>query len=488
MRASLLFWVLLAGVLLIVSGLVFQDYFFLDEPNILWSYRCGKAWSDYYPRFVGEGRPLYGILQIGAIGALGTLAKLKYLRIISVLLTFLFCSLLYFFLKKNKIEKGVALLVSALVFSLPGFSVFIGWAQSYPHHLSSMLSFFSGMLLTRAYLPYIDSEAKPASSKTLLLAAALVMQVVSLMNYQTTALALLLPGFFVLLLKNQSPARNRLIFMVCYVSAFFVFLFVYYELFQFILSRTHIQIVDRGQLGGDPAGKLIWFLKILTEASRLQLLLIKKGLLGYLLTAAIGFFVVRDLWKRRFLDLFFVFAFCVLAFFPHLLIRESWGASRNFCLLSVILSFYRVIRFFELVKAPSLTVALVIALPFIGMMCFNLSESWTGPQKEDYRQITALVNKLPALKEKNWTVEVIPPEFDYHERNSILRSYYDEFNAPVFLPLWPIEPTIQILYNDRFPTLPVSEVGKRLQIIISPDKTFHLPESDTTFRFNLNKR
>jgi hypothetical protein len=476
------------GLFLLVAALVFRNYFSLDEPNILWAYRTGVAWSDYYPRFVGEGRPLYGLFQIGGITLMGTLAKLKYLRLISILLTLLFCGLIFRFLRKKQMAPGLCWLVPVLIFCLPGFSVFMSWAQQYSHHLSSLLSFFSGMLLVKVYEENLNGTQLPRARKYVFLFAALLLQLISLINYQNSALSILLPVFFILFLHPHVPARNRIVFTAFVVITYFVFLAIYFKLFRWMLEGTNTDMTERGAFGMDIAGKLSWFMYVLLEASKLHLLLIKSNVLSYLLSAAIAGFLIRDVLKRRLLELFFLLFFSILVFLPHLLIKQSWCASRNFCLISVILSFYLVLRSFEVIRAPSVLQAVLISLPFIGMMCLNISEGWVKPQKQDYDKLSDFVNALPVLNKGSLIVEVIPPEEKIHEPQSLLRCYRDEFNASVFFPTWPIEPAIKIMYNDKHPGIPSSEIEKRLVVNVSPDGHFHSAVSDSVFQLNLHDK
>ncbi len=487
MKQALIYVLLTLGVLLLITTLIFHTYFSLDEPNILWAYRTGQAWSGYYYRFVQEGRPLYGLLQIGGIAWAKTFSGLKFLRVISVALTMAFCTLVFLFLKRNKLGAGFSLLFSILIFTLPGFSVFIGWAQQYPHHLSSIASFVSGICLVTVFGEYLDRPVLTGFRNYLMLFLALMLEEISLMNYQNMALAILLPPFFMLLSHPHIPNRKRIIFILSVLITYLVFLGLYFELFKWMLEKTHVQMIDRGAFGSDPIHKFIWFIYVLTEAAKLHLLLIKSDILASVFSFCIVLVLIRDLLKKRFLDIFSLCLFCTGVFLPHLLIRESWAASRNFCLISVLMTFYLLIRSFELIPKPSIGLALCTGLPFIAMMCFNISEAWVKPQELDYKQLSVFVDQLPAPRKHKIEIEVVLAPDKIHETHSLLKCYRDEFNASLFFPEWPVEPALKILYNNRFPEIPALETDKNMVVTICPDGGFLKAPCDSIFHLNLDR-
>jgi hypothetical protein len=487
MRHKILFPVFAALTLLLTAFLVFKTYFSLDEPNILWAVKLGVGWSDYYTRYIGEGRFL-SFFQIGGLWLAGSLAGLKYLRIASLLLTFLFCLLVFRFLEKNKVPHTISFLIATMIFSLPGFSVFICWAECYPHQISSLLSFSSGMILVTVFGKFIGDPPCAQKKENLLLALAGLLQVLSFMNYQNMALVILLPAFFVLFLRKGQTVRNRLLFFSCIVLAYFAFMVLYYLIYKFVLHKLEIDADPRGQITTDYLGKLHWFGWILYQSSKLHFVLLRREFIQYTFSIALALFILRDIWKKRFLDLLFLLAFSVLVFLPHLLLNESWGANRNICLITILFSFYLVLRCFELFPEPNTWTILICCLPFLFLMAINISYGWIKPQRADYEVLHAFVQKLPEIKGQDLVLEIKPPPEKIHETSSRLKTCFDEFNACVLYPMWPIEPALQLMYSEKYPAVGIQETGQHLivKVIESKDSTFSQPQAGRIFQLDLS--
>jgi hypothetical protein len=197
--------------------------------------------------------------------------------------------------------------------------------------------------------------------------------------------------------------------------------------------------------------------------------------------------VLRDLLRKKFMDLFFLLVFIIFVFFPHLIIQESWGASRNFTLIEVILVLYLMIRLSELIPIRSAVVAGLCGFIFIGLMAFNISVGWVKPQVQDADRLRTFVQTLPALGGNDFAIVVIPPVWDLHEKTSPLKVYYDEFNDPLFLRRWPIEPGIKMLYLQQHPGLPATEIEKHIHVKIIPALNDSiLLQSGTLYHLDLN--
>jgi hypothetical protein len=445
--------------------LVFQNYFSLDEPNILWELRSGTGWTHFYKLFIADGRPIYGWLQLQAIAFAGTLADLKFLRIISVIFTFLFCLQIFNYLQKKGMSTAVAFITVALIFSLPGFSVFISWAQQYPHHFSSMLSFYAGTLVTDVFIFHLGENKLSRSTENKYIFLAIVLQLFSLFLYQSMALAFVIPAFFTLLVKQDASVKNRIRFFISFTLVFFIILGIYYKLFQSMLHSTGVAMTARGTNEGiAPLAKFQFFTGVLKEAGKLHLLLVKNAALNCLFALLILVIIIRDLIKQRFMDLLFLLVFATLLFLPHLLISVSWGASRNFVLISLILVFYTIVRVFELISTPSAPVALFISTLFLGLMFMNIGEGWVKPMKKDYAFMHDFVQQLPAVSKDTLFIKVKPPSWNLHEKKSFLRYYYDEFNAPEYYRVWPITPALKCLYQDTHPGISMDKINRLIQI------------------------
>jgi hypothetical protein len=448
-----------------LTVLLFQNYFSLDEPNILWELRSGTGWTHFYNLFIADGRPVYGWLQLKAITIVGTLANLKFLRIFSVLFTFLFCLQLFKYLQKKGITTVVAFITAALIFSLPGFSVFMSWAQQYPHHFSSMLSFYAGSLVADVFSFHLGEVQLKKSRENKNILFGILLQLLSLFIYQSMALAFVIPAFFSLLLKPDVPAKKRIRVFISVAFIFFITLAIYYQLFRSMLHASGVAMSVRGGSEGlNGLTKLQFFAEVIKEASKLHLLLVKNALLNNLFSILLLILVIRDLIMQRFLDVLFLLIFSVLLFLPHLMITVSWGASRNFVLISLILVFYAIIRMFEMVPQPSVSVSMLISTMFIALLFMNIGEGWVKPMKKDYTYMYDFAKKLPGLATDTLFVKVLPPPWNFHEKKSFLRYYYDEFNAPEYYRIWPIMPGLKCLYQDTHPGISMDKINRLIQI------------------------
>ncbi len=486
MRFSYLTWSILGIVLLLLSGVVFSEYLSLDEPAILWAFRSGNGWKDYLTRCLSEGRPIYGFLSAAGLHAAGTLTDLKYLRLINVLLSFLFCLLLFRYLAKNGVGHRIAFVSAALIFCLPSFSVFMCWAETFPMHISSMLSFFAGILVVRAMSKHLGETPLSTARERMYLFAAGGIQLVSLLNYQGLALAFMLPVFMTLILKPEISARNRLFFFMYCCFVFFICLGIYYKLYQTLILQYGSPMSQRGKLGTDVIGKAKWFAYILIEASKLHLLLFKSVFVKYTFSILIGLILLRDVIKKRFLDLFLLFAVSILLFLPFLVIEESWGASRNFGLVAMAFVFYLVIRCFELIRTPSYWLTAAIVTPFVIILFANIAGAWVKPAHDDYEFIQAFSQKLPPMQ-GNILVAVTPPIWNMHEKHTYFKYYFDEYNHPVFTAIYTLEPAVKLFYQGKYPNFSAEDINKLLKVKkINGTEGDSLVVHQAVFRLDMN--
>ncbi len=452
--------------------IVFEDYFSLDEPNILWEIKKETFWTNYYPRFISEGRSIYGALQWLGIKTTGSLAGLKYLRIISLLFTVLFSLQVFRFLNKNMLSKNLSILIAGLLVTIPGFSSFICWSEEFPHHITSILSFFAGSLAAKAFQKQLGKEELPGLLANLYIFLAIAIQVFALFIYQNMALVFMFPALIVVVISQGQPAKSRLRFFVYLSLIFFISLGIYYKFFQSMLQTNHLEQVGRAKISFQGyEGKLLWFWGILKESAKLQLLLIKSPFLSNIPAFGLVVLLLRDVYKKRFLDLFFLLCSTILFFLPHLLIAESWGACRNFALIELALLFYIIYRVDELIKGGfSLKIVFVVMVLFFSMASFNIYEGWVKPMSKDYKYLGSFVKKLPPLQTDSLYVYYRLAPIDFHEHNSLLKQYADEFNAPIFYRDWPIQPAIKCLYQQMHPEIEISKIDKYIKVRLEKEE------------------
>ena len=487
MRFSILTWFFISVVLVLITGTVFSEYLSLDEAHILWSFRTGKGWDQYLTRCLSEGRPVYGFISAVGLKLAGSMANLKYLRILNMLFSFLFCFLLFSYFKKKGLAQRISFIAAALIFCLPSMAVNMCWAETFPMHISSILSFIAGMFVVEAFSYFIGEPALTKKKEWLLLIGAGLLQTISLLNYQNLAMAFMLPVIITLLRKPEIPTRNRLLFFAYCGFTFFVCLGIYYKIYLSLATQSGGHMSGRAELGTDVMGKAKWFFEILEEVSKLHLLLFKSVFVKFIFSLAIAAVLVRDLLKKRFADLFFLFAGSILLFLPFLIISESWGASRNFGLVAMLFVFYLVTRCFEMIRIPAYWTTVALVAPFAGLLYFTVAGTWVNPQHDDHAFVKSYVEKLPDLNGKPMTVEVTLPIWNMHEKHTYFKYYFDEFNSPIFSKIWSLEPTVKLFYQDKYPAHASAEIDKLLHVVVL-NKAAHdsLTAQAAEFQLDLN--
>ena len=458
----LIYFILIFAVL---AFIVICNYFSLDEPNILWSIKNGTFWTSSYFRFLSEGRPLFAFLNWIGLKLAGSLESLKYLRLITIIITGLFCWQVYRFLMVNGLTQAISFLIAVLIFTLPGFSVFIGWSITFSQHISTILSFFAGGLAAKVFVKLLNKEELSRSKESAYVFCAVCIQIVSLFIYQGFSLVFIFPAFILVILNHEVNFKNRLKFFWFIIIVFFISLGVYYQFYKSMLWSNQIEMTARGKVGvNDYSGKALWFFGILKEATKLHLLLLKNSFFSNIFSFMILLLLIRDLIKKRFLDIFFLIVTTILFILPHLLVSESWGASRNFALIEVGFVFYFLIRISEFIRFTSLKIVFVMSTIFIGIMCMNIYEGWRKPMHKDFVYLKEFVKKLPAIQKDTLYISYSQPPMYFHDKKSYLKLYFDEFNAPIFFRDWPIEPAIKCMYYDLHPELGVQKIDKMLKI------------------------
>lgn len=456
--------VLISATICLFTVFIMKPYFFLDEPNILWEIKRGTVWTGYFNRFISEGRPFYGWIQLRFMEMAGSMAGLRLLRITGVVLSILFLLVIFNFLNKWLKDTASSFLYVVLVFCLPGFSLFMMWSECFPQHFSSLLSFFAGVFTLKVFAWLLQEERLAKSKENLYIFYALLLQIISLLNYQGMALVFILPGFFVLLSKHGVENKMRMRFFYNYLLIFFISLGVYYLIYKSMLAHYQIGMVGRGKIGNDYIGKLKWFIEIWLKASTLHLFLLKPFLIQRLLSFFILFLILYDLYKKRFTDVFFLFAFCVLSFLPHLLIAESWGATRNFVLMSMVILFYAILRSSALIPFLKQPQSIVLTLPFLILLFINSYYAFLKPVTEDYQHVYSKVQELPVISQDSVVIQVKLPAYNLHEKTSFLRSYCDEFNVSPLFYEWPVTPSIKCFYSERHPEMQANKIDELLKV------------------------
>ncbi|MFI5151363.1 MAG: hypothetical protein ACHQRM_16655 [Bacteroidia bacterium] len=261
------------------------------------------------------------------------------------------------------------------------------------------------------------------------------------------------------------------------VFFFLLALGIYYKVYTFLIEFTHSIETERGKLGNNLSGyadKLRWFGSILTEASRMHLLLFKANKIRLLFTGIFIIILIRDLIRMKFMDLFFLLVFSMLLFLPHFLISVNWGASRNFVLISLIMFSYMALRLTQWMPKMNSPWLWLFIVPFTGILYLNVFTAWVVPQQKEYNCLKTFSEGLPLIKGgDSIRVSVISPAWDLHSGKSRLNFYKDEFNVPVCLHYWPVAPAVRVFYQDKNPQFSAEDIRKAIKVqVVTHDSAF----------------
>jgi hypothetical protein len=487
-KVRLITWTYVLGVLIITGLILFKNYFSLDESELIWENFNGPGPFGGFKRFVSEGRIIYGVFMMATFKVVTTLEALKYIRLLGIAINFFTCFFVFKFLKNKGVVPSLAFLIAVCIFTLPGFSSFMAWAECYPLTFAFLASFYAGTLAVKIFARSLDFAAPRPAKGNLSLLLIFVLEITALFIYQTYALAFLLPVFFVIVLKKTySTFRQRIMFLMSNLVVFFLCIGIYYKLYHSIITAYNIPLTDRAVYTRNYFEKLTWFRRQLLEASKLQFILFKKIWLQYFACVIMAAVLIRDIVKKRVFDIILLAFFCVLVFFPMLMLESDWSATRYIFLISALMGSYILIRIFEIIPVSYLVTA-TISTVFIIAMCINLDEGWVKPEREDYKYMKDFVEQLPATPAEGITVEVLSPLSDKLKANhSFLRHYGDEFNDPIFGHVWPIAPAMRVMYKEAHPEIPYVDINGKMSIkIIKDAKEFSPPVPGKLYNLDLN--
>jgi hypothetical protein len=487
MRKSVLTFAFILALCSPLLYVVWADFFSLDEPNMFWDIRSGLSWNSVFQKFILEGRPVYGFFTLHGVAIVNTLEHIKVLRVISITVQYAFCWQVYRFLKRHGLAETQSFVVAVFVFSLPGIALFIPWGGCWSQYFSAILAFSAGSLAVRVFSKHLGDAPLSRIRENSYLGLALVLELIALLSYQNLGLAFVLPAFFVLMLRKEVYSRKRFLFYMYSVFSFLLCLAVYYKVYTLMLTYAGLAMSDRGAICTKYLAKLSWAWTMLCEAGKFHLVLFKSWI-QYIGLWALALLVLRDLYRKRFLDLFFLLSFCVLVFLPHLILAESWTASRNYALVSGVLLVYFFLRLFELISIPSRMVAAVLGIGASLLLCFTVNEGWVKPQHKDYALMHSFVSQMPGLSGKSIWVEARLPAWNLHSNQSIFKAYADEYNDPVFSRGWAVAPALKLMYNDLHPESSTAKIQKIIHVKwLKPEEAFSAEQTDSVvLKLDLN--
>jgi len=328
-------YLLMAGVLFFAYFPVLTGYY-LHTDDYFWS-----KWGNFPPhdvlRFMTmTGRPLTGLLYACSV-FVGQLAGMNVFRFLSVLNLCAAACLLFRWLCFYKCDRWFSSFLSAAIFTLPPFQVYVAFLSTAPDGLAVTLSILALVLVHRA-----DTRSAP----TFYNLAATLLLVMAFALYQHGA-CFYLTLLCVPLLMEKDPGSVvfwRKIFVCLCVFALATLL--YYLPWRWWLEWAAIPSNLTGHDGRvfvtDFSQRWQWFMQVpFIEASNFWNInpvpVVSYVFMGFVATVLLCRLIIQKTWGSDLLRYFFLLALIPGSFFISLLSSAPPPAYRTYPALSVIL-------------------------------------------------------------------------------------------------------------------------------------------------------
>jgi hypothetical protein len=292
------------------------------------------------------GRPIGGLLLIGAYSATPDIDALRLVRLASLLAVAALGALLYFALRRGGVSRWLSTGISVSIISLPSIQVWVSWAVLFVAPIAALLSGVAALRASSAFgLPPGRATGRRVEATAVLLIALLVYQPAAMFFWVFLAIDTLRPS------ERFGRAARKIAAGVGVGGAAMALSFVAVKLGQHFYGSLQ---VDRSRLTQDIAGKLRWFvdealvnalnLFDLTPTPRLAEAVAIVSLLGIALLhrekgwEAFGFVGISLL-------------LVPLAYLPNLAVEESWASYRSLGALSSLLTVYVWLGLWGIVRA-----------------------------------------------------------------------------------------------------------------------------------------
>lgn len=252
--------------LLLAAYLPALHAYYLHTDDYFWSY-----WGAFPKRSVlmilsNLGRPLEGVL-LCSLHLFKHLKTLNIVRFLSVLNLSCLAFLISYWLRINKVNALLSLIIAILIATLPPFQVYVAYISTAADGLSATVAMLALLLVHKA-------TSELSSRKWIFITLAVVLLIASLALYQLAAFyywAML--SVLVLTTDPQNFIKNNWKKMSIYFTIFVTAVLVYYAAWRFQL--WYFQVPLGGRYDGrvfvqDPIMRLAWFFNgPLFEASNL---------------------------------------------------------------------------------------------------------------------------------------------------------------------------------------------------------------------------
>ena len=321
-------YLLIAGVLLFAYYPVLTGYY-LHTDDYFWS-----KWGHFPARDVLRfmtiaGRPLSGLLYACSVFA-GNLAGMNVFRFLSVVNLCAAACLLFRWLCSYKCDRWFSAFLSAAIFTLPSFQVYVAFLSTAPDGIAVTLSILALILVHRA-----DTRSAPIFYNL----AAILFLVMAFTLYQHGACF-----YLTLLCVPLLMDKGRKI--IVYLLVFAVATLLYYLPWRWWLEWAAIPSNLTGHDGRvfvtDFSRRWQWFMQTpFIEASNFWNINPVRGVsyvfMGFVATVLLCRLIIQKTWVSDLLRYVFLLALIPLSFFISLLSSAPPPAYRTYPALSAIL-------------------------------------------------------------------------------------------------------------------------------------------------------
>ncbi|MGE0723594.1 MAG: hypothetical protein AB7O45_04430 [Alphaproteobacteria bacterium] len=297
-------------------------YGFLDDYALIDPARRFPEGS-FLSWMLAEGRPLYGLLLNAAFLPISDVCDLRWLRLVNVALVALIGLQCHGLAVRGGWPRPMAVALSMLVLSAPGFAVAIAWATL----IGPLAAIACGLAAARlASAPAGEAGPIPARRGT----AAVALLIAGLALYQPGAMAFL-PGLAIVLAPRRADAALLRAHVLPAGAVLAAAVGIYGVLFLLAGMQVDGDLVStRAEIVHDPAGKAAWFVGVALRQSLNLFNIAPVPRFGF----AIALLIVTGAWARQrqapatALALALQAVAVVLAFLPNLTVQESWPSFR----------------------------------------------------------------------------------------------------------------------------------------------------------------
>ena len=329
-----------------------ECYAFRDDYVYMFSYTHHR--SHIIRALSAMGRPLYDLATTLAFSRLNHTCDLGVLRQLCWTSLVFFAWLVYGFSRKCGCSKIQSFVLSLGICTVPGISLFVFWAITFPFILS---------LITPILAFYCLFFAKFLTKKLRFFSAVFLI-ILSFLMYQIGTMVFWL-AFTIWLFSPQSQDRRASSYFILAISVFTTAVLIYYSGYKLmppiITDPEVIAFVDRGGFIHDFSGKLHQVILLIARAASLGAIKPVLGIIVLVLTLIIRLAVYQNA-KQTVIRAIVILWIIIMSLFPVLPVHELQINLRLISVTSAIFWVFSVFGFSLFLKPISIQACRIILI------------------------------------------------------------------------------------------------------------------------------